>query len=182
MVTDKLIKDLLKSTKIIISTVEDYQSLKDTTLNFKASKESWSILECLEHLNLYGDFYNPAIKECIDNSNSTESQVFKSGVLGNYFVNLMLPKEKLNKMKTLKDKNPSGSQLDKSVINRFLAQQKEFLSLIEKAQDVDLTKTKTLISISKFIKLRLGDTLRFNVAHNQRHITQANNVLSRVTS
>jgi hypothetical protein len=35
----------------------------------------------------------------------------------------MLPKEKLNKMKTFKDKNPLNAVLDKTVINKFIDQQ-----------------------------------------------------------
>ena len=34
-------------------------------------------------------------------------------------------------------------------------------------------KTKTAISISKLIKLRLGDTFRVLIYHNERHIKQA---------
>jgi hypothetical protein len=47
---------------------------------------------------------------------------------------------------------------------------------VVKAQKVDLTKVKTAISLSKFIKLRLGDTLRFLVYHNERHILQAQGI------
>lgn len=64
-------------------------------------------------------------------------------------------------MKTLKENNPLGSHLDKSVIDRFIDQQKDSLKLIDKSKNVNLSKTKTAISISKLIKLRLGDTFRF---------------------
>jgi len=105
------------------------------------------------------------------------AKIFKSGVIGNYFVNLIKPKEKLNKMKTLKVNNPVGSVLDKNVIDRFINQQIECLELIEKSKNINLTKTKTAISISKLIKLRLGDTFRFVTAHNERHLLQAENIL-----
>jgi hypothetical protein len=39
----------------------------------------------------------------------------------------MLPKEKLNKMKTLKGMNPIRSQLNKEVINEFIQQQNNYL-------------------------------------------------------
>jgi hypothetical protein len=47
------------------------------------------------------------------------------------------------------------------------------LELLEAARTVDLTRTKTGISITNLIKLRLGDTLRVVVYHNWRHIEQA---------
>lgn len=70
-----------------------------------------------------------------------------------------------------------GSQQDRNVINKFINQQKECLELIEKSKQISLTKTKTTISISKLLKLRLGDTFRFITAHNERHLLQAENML-----
>ena len=85
----------------------------------------------------------------------------------------MLPKEKLNKMKTFKSMNPIGSNLDKTVLEKFLSQQKTLLELLQQAEKVSLTKNKTGISISKWIKLKLGDTFRIVIYHNLRHVIQA---------
>lgn len=173
--TEELLAELIEQTRININKVENFRELSDTELNHKENTEKWSILECIEHLNLYGDFYNPEIRKRIETSHSKANLIFKSGVIGNYFVNMMLPKKKLNKMKTFKDKNPAGSSLDSIVIDKFISQQKEFLELIESSKNINLTKTKTAVSISKVIKIRLGDTFRFIVAHNQRHLIQAEN-------
>ena len=149
-------------------------------LNHKEDHETWSALEALEHLNLYGDFYIPEIREKINRSRFPSKKQFKSGVLGGYFVNILKPRTKLNKMKTFKDKNPNGSKLDLNTVVRFINQQKEMLELLEDSRSVDLTKTKTAISISKWIKLRLGDTLGVVVYHNQRHMEQVENTLRRI--
>ena len=175
--TEELIAELIEQTRININKVEKFREFSKKELNHKENIEKWSVLECIEHLNLYGDFYNPEIRKSIEKSHSKPSETFKSGIIGNYFVKTMLPKKKWNKMKTFKDKNPLGSSLSINVIDRFISQQKEFLELIEKSININLTKTKTAISISKLIKLRLGDTFRFIVAHNKRHIIQAENVL-----
>ena len=179
--TRELIAELIEKTRININKAEGFRTRTEEELNFKETIDEWSILECIEHLNIYGDFYNPAIKESIENTNTTSTKIFKSGVIGNYFVNLISPKEKLNKMKTLKVNNPLGSHLEKNAIDRFIVQQKEFLELIEKSKNINLTKTKTTISISKLIKLRLGDTFRFTTAHNERHLLQAENILNKAS-
>ena len=80
-------------------------------------------------------------------------------------------------MKTFKVMNPAGSKLDRKVLEKFIGQQKTTLELLEKAAMVSLTKTKTSISISSWIKLRLGDTLRVVIYHNQRHLVQAAKVM-----
>lgn len=178
MTSEIVLSDLTDMTSDILKRSEAFNALSDQELNYKSNEESWSILECLEHLNRYGDFYIPEIGRTIDVSNKPNEKDFKSGWLGNYFAKSMLPKEKLNKMKTFKSMNPIGSTLDKSVLEKFINQQNALLGLLEKAQNVSLGKNKTSISISKWIKLKLGDTFRVVIYHNLRHIVQAERVLN----
>ena len=175
--SETLITDLIETTRKHLNQIEKFKQLSEKELNYKANSLSWSVLECIEHLNLYGDYYLPEIEHRILHNKYPEDAIFKSGVLGNYFAKLMLPNEKIKKMKTNKDKNPVGRKLEKSVIDCFIQQQQKMLELLNKARSVSLTRTKTSISISKMIKLRLGDTFRFVINHNQRHLIQAENVL-----
>ena len=177
METEKLIQDLIERTKVNINQAEKFKQLSKEELNSRISEDSWSVLECIEHLNLYGDFYIPEINMRINNSKSSTKANFKTGLLGNYFAKSMLPKEKLNKMKTFKDKNPKGSKLEKNTIDRFLSQQEQILNLLNDSRKIDLNKVKTGITISKWIKLKLGDTFRVVIYHNDRHILQANKIL-----
>ena len=175
---NQLLEELRIITENNIQFADSLLNQNNETLNFRTSEDSWSILESLEHLNFYGKFYLPEIENRIKKSQfSATNSDFKSGLLGNYFANMMLPKEKLNKMKTLKISNPMHKLLDKSVIDEFINQQNKMLELLEKSKIIDLEKTKTSISISKLIKLKLGDTFRFVIYHNLRHIKQADNIL-----
>lgn len=178
--SNNLIDDLIRRTKENLNNAEALKQEEFRFLNHKADNETWSVLECIEHLNLYGDFYMPEIRQSITNSKyKTPAPIFISGrILGNYFANSMLPKEKLNKMKTFKDKNPAGSNLSISTLNKFINQQKETLDLLDLARKVDLNKTKTSISITKLLKLKLGDTFRVIIYHNQRHLVQAKKALA----
>lgn len=175
-----LINDLKTRTEEIIHGMGMFTSLSIDELNRRNSPNSWSILECLEHLNRYGDFYLPEIDTQLNKAQVSNNELFSSGWLGNYFALSMLPGEngKLNKMKTFKSMNPIHTRLGVDVISKFEDQQKQMLELLTRAQRVDLSKVKTSISISKWIKLRLGDTFRVVVYHNQRHIKQASKVLA----
>lgn len=174
--TEALLVDLANRTKQLIQEAESFKQQPEEALNYKQDAASWSVLECLEHLNLYGRFYLPEIAKRIREGKEKSDSVFKSGWLGNYFANSMLPKTKLNKMKTFKNMNPINSKLDKQVIHEFVNQQTELLQLLEDARKISLNKTKTAISISKLIKLKLGDTFRFVIYHNQRHMAQAQRI------
>lgn len=173
-----LLNDLSRLTDACTLAVTKFKTLDAKQLNAKPNADSWSILECIEHLNLYGDYYLPEIqKQILAQSGSKTPGKFRSGVLGGYFAKIMqVNNGKMKKMKSPKDKDPRNSSLTITTIDRFLKQQELLKSLLEQAKNVDLTKTKTAISLSKMIKLRLGDTFRFFIYHIERHVAQANRI------
>lgn len=175
-----LVDDLLKCMEKCTKTALAFRNLSIDQLQFKTD-EKWSALECLEHLNLYGDFYLVEIeKQILKSPRKATPMKFKGGLLGNYFANLMKVKDgKVTKMKSPRDKNPSNSKLSITTLNRFLKQQERIVSLLNECRNIDLTKTKASISLTKFIKLRLGDTLRFYCYHIERHVLQAEKALER---
>jgi len=174
----ELIADLKARTSELIKQAEAFKQLPTERLNQKSSSTSWSVLECLEHLNLYGDFYLPEIESCIiDGEKINQDPNFKSGWFGERTVQDMLPKnDKLKKMNTFKDKNPLNSDLSIATIDRFIKQQEGILRLLDLASSVHLEKVKTKITLP-LIKFKLGTTFRFVIYHNQRHLWQANNLL-----
>jgi len=58
-------------------------------------------LECLEHLNVYDEFYLPEIEKTINSAKNKSEFIFKSGILGNYFAESMIPKTYINKKKQI---------------------------------------------------------------------------------
>jgi DinB superfamily len=92
------------------------------------------------------------------------------------FVKMMTSKSKLVKMKTFPSMNPIEHALDQQVLSEFMQQQHVMLELLKKACLVDLTYTQTSISLTPWLKIRLGDTFRVVIYHNQRHIAQAHRV------
>ncbi|MFK7950187.1 MAG: DinB family protein [Saprospiraceae bacterium] len=174
----RLLNDLKSDINKAIKAANDFKNLSIDQLNYKENTEKWSILECLEHVSLYGDFYLKEIESSILKGKISTTTTFKSGFFGNYFAKSMQPKTDgtiPNKMKTFKDKNPANSNLPITVIDRFIKQQKQMLTLLEQAEKVDLKaiKTKTTLPVIKF---RLGDTFRFVIYHINRHILQAKKI------
>lgn len=175
---ETLIDELIAITNEAIVAVSEFKNLSLEQLNYKETEIKWSILECCEHLNLYGDFYLPEIEnQLLAHPTENKSFVFKTGILGNYFANSMKAKNgQLKKMNSPKDKNPSNSELSVSTLDRLMKQLQLLKQLLNQSRKVNLIKAKTPISISKLIKLRLGDTFRFFTYHIERHIEQAKRV------
>ncbi|MES2431977.1 MAG: DinB family protein [Bacteroidota bacterium] len=172
MKSENLIQASIEQTRQTINEIEKLKNKDLRSLIWKQAPTSWSVLECIEHLNLYGDHYLPEIEKTIKNSKTEVETEFKSGFLGNYFAKSMLPKEKLNKMKTFKDKNPLNANLDITAIDRFIVQQIKLIDLLDRARTVNLNKLKIKTSISPLLKFRLGDTFQFFINHIIRHLKQ----------
>ena len=158
--------------------LEALSSLTDEQLQSKPGPEAWNTLECIEHLNRYGRFYLPEIRRRLQNSSAKPTKTFRSGLLGNYFAESMLPKPGFKTMNTFKVMNPLNADLDRSALQDFSNQLEEMLELLEMARRKNLNRIRTSISISKLIKLKLGDTFRVVIYHNERHLQQAKKLIS----
>ncbi len=180
---DTLIENLLDQTEIILKKAIEWQLIPHSTFALRPSSESWSANECLQHLNSYGRFYLPAIESVLSRSEKRESSTqFSPGWLGNYFTKLMMPSKDGNvskKMNSPKDHAPKTIIESRLVISEFIDQQEKLLALLNTAKKFDLNAVKVGISIAPIIKLKLGDVFRFMIAHQVRHILQAERALAK---
>jgi uncharacterized damage-inducible protein DinB len=110
------------------------------------------------------------------------SAVFNSGVLGNYFTNMMLPKDgKISKkMPAPQSHTPVRIHDAHKVIAEFVAGQTKMMELLKTAENADLGKLKIPTTLPMSVKLRMGDTFRFLIAHQQRHFLQINVAMKQV--
>ncbi len=174
--TTELLTRLTERTRHNLAAGQYLLALDQPALHQRPRPDAWNALQCLAHLNHYGDYYLPEIRQRIRQSKFRQAQdTFTSSRLGNYFAASMKPSETMRKISTFKRADPVNfdRKPDLTVIHEFIRQQEELLELLALAARVDLTRTKTGISITNLIKLRLGDTLRVVIYHNWRHVEQA---------
>ncbi|WP_026462413.1 DinB family protein [Adhaeribacter aquaticus] len=151
-----------------------YQNAPEATLLKPATDGGWSIAQCLQHLNAYGQYYLPQIKKgFIHQANQPNQDTFTSTWLGSYFTRMMDPATNQKRYKAFKDYSPAPALDAHAVIAEFIQQQEELIGYLKKARTADLNKIKVPVSIAKWLKLRLGDVFQFLIAHNQRHMLQA---------
>ncbi|MDX1939558.1 MAG: DinB family protein [Saprospiraceae bacterium] len=182
--TNEYLNQLTYSVEHIIQTVEEItRTYSAAQLAQRPVPERWSVLDCLEHLSLYGDFYLPVFEKIIDKGiqqNKAPRQNFEPGWLGNFFVNSMKPKgSKIpNPMKTFKSKNPILTAVPENVVERFFKQQEQLLTLLKKARRTDIQKLRIPTTLGRFPKISLGDGFAFLIAHEERHLLQIQNILT----
>jgi hypothetical protein len=141
----------------------------------------WSAAQCLDHLNGYARFYIPAIEKSIAAKLSgslipAPSQVFKSGWLGDYFTRMMLPKADGHpgmKMQSPKAYRPLANLDAMQVINEFIDWQERLKQTLLQVKTVNLESIRIPTTLGNWLKFSLGDTFRFVIAHEQRHMAQA---------
>jgi hypothetical protein len=163
----------------IAGVVRDLQNRSPEFLNCPASDGGWSIAQCLDHLNSYGDYYLPQIEKALNSAGVVApDQDFTSSWLGSYFTAMMNPETGKKKYKAFKGHIPASELNAAEVIAEFIRQQEKLLLYLRKAAGKDLNR-KLPISISRLIRLKLGDVFQFFIAHNERHMQQAKRNLVR---
>ncbi len=179
---------MLQKLEAMEKTIEtNFYYLESEDLQYKPDPKSWNITEVFEHLNLVNGYYLKVLGREWDKAETTENESFKISWMGKKMVKSMEPKngKRPMKMKTFKKTDPlelqetRGSQLiDHIVFQDFMENLKQFKKLIAAIGEKDLqsVKVKSLIPI---LKLKGGDAMAFIIAHMERHLLQAENLLNK---
>lgn len=183
--TSVLLGDLSSLTQEIIQrATKSFQKLSNNQRNWRPNPETWSLNEIFWHLNAYASYYNKVLVEKIENTRFTDSQsTFISSPLGRSAWKSMKLGNLHNvkrKFRAPKEYNPSFNKelLSENEFDTFIENQKNMLRIIEMSGLVSLRKVKIPLSISKMVRLRLGDCLMYVVYHNERHLYQAINLMN----
>jgi hypothetical protein len=178
--TEDLLNDLIRDVQRVKEAAEFFAAGDSAKMVYAPEPGKWSVVQVLEHLNAYNRHYLPVIERELALVTADTNAWFKAGYWGEKFTKMMMPSnvyEVKNKMKTQKRMSFPNSLHVETVINEFIAGQNKLLQLLERARGKDLAKIHIPISLTKLIKLRLGDTFRFLIAHEQRHMIQARNAV-----
>jgi hypothetical protein len=172
-------------------TAENLQELKNKLSKLSHEQESWrpndatwNLLEIYAHLNAFAAFYHTAFKHRIA---TTKFRTFKENFLSSPLGKSAWKSMKLGnaqnvkrRFKTQRNYNPFVNKelLTGNERSELITNLEELILICEQAKTINIRKAKVPISISKIVRLRVGDALLFVAYHNQRHIQQALNLLS----
>jgi hypothetical protein len=158
----------------------NFANCSDDQLNFKGAPDTWSILECFEHLNLYNQYYLSAAESAISKAKPGVAEL-KYTWIGRKSIAMMHPSN-TKKQKAFKRMVPSRSELSRDVLATFLNDQERILNLVGRALPLDVTSSVVPVEFFKLLKMNVAETIEFIVVHQERHLLQAERILTTLRS
>jgi hypothetical protein len=159
-----------------------FGSLTSEQLNWKPNSTTWSIAQNLDHLIVVNETYYP-ILESLNSRTYKTPFIAKIGFLvsflGKTVLNAVQP-DRRKKMKTFPIWEPTTSNVINDILQKFQIHQNELIQKIEDGKG--LVENGVVISspANKNIVYTLETAFDIIVSHEQRHLIQANEILTQM--
>ena len=154
--------------------------LTEPQFHWRPSATSWSVADCLEHLNVVARLYLPSLDEGI--ADAIRRGLYAEGPfaynwIGRLFISVLEPPARF-KVKTPAPFLPGASRSRHDIMAAFRAYQVQFIDRLRQANGLDLARARVSSPASRWIRVPLGSAFAMMAAHERRHLWQARNVTS----
>lgn len=176
-----LITELLDRTELIKAGSAAFLRLTDEELGFSPAPGTWSIVEVFGHLNLSNEIYIRYILPRVTLAADRPSDDFSSTWLGDWAYEKIVPRPdgSVFKMNTAKSVRPVKPNTDvREVLHHFHRTCDALDDILRHSATKDLRRIRIPFHFIPLLHFSLGETLRFVIAHNERHLLQAQRLLN----
>ncbi len=152
------------------------ESLDEEAFLRKQAPQKWSVGECIAHLNATARPYLdklPAAIEAARSDGLTGEGPIKRGLPGRLFLWLIEPPSRL-RFKAPQPFQPQPNQSKDEIMREFRQIRDELAQVIESGGDLDWSRAKMGLPTLPGFKLRQGEIFAVLLAHERRHLLQAN--------
>jgi hypothetical protein len=153
--------------------------LNDPQLVWQPRPDSWSVAQCLDHLNVSARLYLPMLDEGI--ADAIRRGLYRPGPyayswVGRVIVHMFGPKTRV-KVKTMQPFQPPPGRSRHEIMSAFKAYQVQYIDRLRQANGLDLARARVSSPLAKWIRMPLGSAFALMVAHERRHMAQAQRVI-----
>jgi hypothetical protein len=152
--------------------------LTDVQFAWQPSPASWSIAQCIDHLNVTARLYLPQLDEGIANAirqGLYGEGPFKYWWLPRILVKLQEPPPRL-RVKSPTAFLPPPARTRREIMAAFRAYQVQYVDRLRQANGLDLARARVRSPAASWISVPLGTGFAAMTAHERRHLWQARNV------
>ena len=168
------LRKLLDDLNTVTAEVERLRAtLSEAQCIWKPEPDVWNVLECFRHLITTDELYFPNLRAAIEKApREGSSAPYRPSFFGKTFIRYVSP-ESTRKIKTFRMFEPPPALTDVAVFQQFIDHQDELAALIRQADGIDLNRNKLSSPASRFVRFSAGEGLTLLVAHQRRHLQQA---------
>lgn len=158
--------------------------LSDAQFAWRPAPDSWSVGQCLDHLNSTAREYLPLLDEGI--ADAIRRGLYAAGPytynhIGRLMVWLVDPRTRI-RGKTRRLFQPPAGRSRHDVMAAFRAYQVQYVDRLRQANGLDLGRARVLSPLARWIRMPLGSAFAMMLAHERRHLEQARRLTSRFGS
>ncbi len=155
------------------------RSLSFEQLEMRPQPDEWSIAECLVHLNLSSEaeinVLSDACKQMPTKQTFADKQ-FKMDLLGRFLKWTLEPPMFLSRLKTTEMFQPIDAEPLGEVLPTFLALREQLKACADAADGLPLDRIKVVSPFNTKVKYNLLSCFHILLAHERRHLWQAERV------
>lgn len=153
--------------------------LDDDRLAWQPGERQWCIGQCLEHLIDLNELYFPVFTN-IANGRKRSSVIERLPVLpriwGKFLLNSVDP-DSQRKIRAPRKYDPHVAAISPDIVEKFCAHQQALAASMTTLNGIDLDARIITSPVLGFVTYSLRDALAIIVAHEERHLNQADRVL-----
>jgi hypothetical protein len=144
-------------------------------LNWRPSPVEWSIGQCLDHLLVVNRVYLPPIADALQRAPRAVVDEITPGWFGRWFIRTYIAPSPAGRKAKAPAKITPVSEVDASILDRFLVSNEETRRLIERASEYDVNRTRFKNPFGP-IRFTIGTGLEIISKHQDRHLGQAERI------
>ena len=152
------------------------QSNDGRLFTVRPNTSSWSAAECLSHLSISTEMFLPVLQKAIDDARkrglAAGKQPPKMDILGRVLRWFLEPPIR-QRVKTTAPFVPRSVRAKAEAFGEFASLQSKLAEQLSAARGIDLTKIKIVSPFDKRVRYNVYSAFRIVIAHQRRHLWQA---------
>ena len=145
-------------------------------LNWKSHPGVWSVGQCIDHLLVSNNVYCPAISEALAGHPPGRVEEITPGWFGQWFIDSYIEPSGSTKPRRAPKKITPESQVDPSILDRFLASNQRARELVHRAGSYDVNRIRFRNPFLPIIHFTVGTGFEILSRHERRHLLQAERI------
>lgn len=157
------------------------RDLNEEQLNWRPGERSWSIAQCLDHLNVSNRVYLAPMLDAIEQARrkgSARKGPIAPGFFGRWFVRTLEPPPR-RRLPAPRKIVPAVRKLRFELIEEWRRTQAELDAVLNAAAGIDLNEARFVNPIFSLIRFSVGTGFQVMAAHERRHLWQAARIRER---